>query len=328
MKRILWKNILTAVCVVALLFTTAGSSFAKSDWGRGGSLSTASVGGTFYVWGGAWAKLISNQLPEYQIGVEVTGGPVHNVKLVNVNQAEFGLCSMPAAYDGFNGLRWAKGEEYQDIRVLFPMYPSYATMWALKKHGIETVHDLNGRIINLAPKGGTPDTYYRIMFDILGVKPKNIVNSGFSDLVGQMKDGMIEAGAGSGGSPFGPAIETEATHEINLISFSDEDMDKILAELPSWFKGKIKKEGFESLTEDHPTLQYWNILITNKDLPEDLAYSLTKIFFENLDYFQDVYKPTMATKPEDVLRSVIPIHPGAARYYKEIGIDIPADKIK
>ena len=121
------------------------------------------------------------------------------------------------------------------------MYPSYATMWALKKYDINTVHDITGHIINLAPKGGTPDTYYRIMFDILGVKPKNIVNSGFTDLVGQMKDGMIEAGAGTGGSPFGPAIETEATHEINLISFSDEDMDKIMGELPSWFKGKIKK---------------------------------------------------------------------------------------
>lgn len=322
MKSKTWKTFLTALCILALGFLSTPTD-AKSDWGRGGSLTTASVGGTYYVWGGAWAKMVTNNLADYQVSVEVTGGPVHNVKLVNAEQAEYGLCSMPAALDGYQGLRWAKGDKYSDIRVLFPMYPSYATLWALAKYDIKTVHDLNGRTINLGPKGGTPDTYYRIMFDILGVKPKKIVNSGFTDLVGQMKDGMIEAGAGTGGSPFGPALETEATHEINLIGFSKEDMNKVMDELPSWFKGKIKKENFNCLKDDHPTLQYWNILIANKNLPDDLAYEITKLYFENIGQFADVYKPTMNTNPEDVKRSVIPIHPGAAKYYKEIGVNVP-----
>lgn len=312
------------VFFIVISLSVINLAVAKSgNWGRGGSLATASVGGTYYVWGGAWAKLATNNLGGFSVSVEVTGGPVHNVKLVTSKDAMFGLCSMPTAYDAYKGLRWAKGVKYQDIRVLFPMYPSFATLWGPKKSNIHNFRDLNGKVVNLGPKGGTPDTYYRIMLDILGIKPKKIVNSGFTDLVGQMKDGMIEAGGGTGGSPFGPAMQTEATHEITLFSLAEADMKTVRAELPSWFVGKIAKEGFKCLTEDLPTLQYWNILITHKDLPDDLAYEITKMYFEKLPYFKDVYKPTMNTKPKDIKTAVIPLHPGAAKYYKEKGIAIP-----
>lgn len=316
------KVLISVLCFVSMaLFST--TSLANSEWGKGGSLTTASTGGTYYVWGGGFSELISSEFSDYSITVEETGGPVHNIKLVNADRADFGLVSMPAAHDAITGERWADGEKHEDFRVLFPMYPSFATIWALEKHGIETVHDLEGKVINLAPTGGTPDTYYRIMLDILDIEPRKIVNSSFSDLVGQMKDGMIHAGAGTGGSPFGPAQETAATHDINLVKFSEGDRDKIINELPSWFKGSIKKEGFECLDEDHPTLQYWNIFIANKNIPEDLAYKITKVFFENQNRFEDVYAPTLKTNPEDIKRSVIPVHPGAARYYEEIGVEIP-----
>lgn len=313
---------LSLIAVFCLHFLAAGSGIAAEE--KGGSLGTATVGGTFYVWAGPWTQIAAKAIPNYQISVEVTGGPVHNMKLVHSGELEFGLMSMPAAYEGYKGLGWAEGKRYDKVRVLFPMYPSYATPWALDKSGIRNFRDLEGKIFAPGPKGGTPEQYYRIMLDILGVKPKKIVNTGMSDLPGQMTDGLIDAAAGTGGEPFGPAQETDATSPVKILEWDQADLDKITKELPSFFIGMRPAGGYKLFTEPQPTLQYWNIYACNNDLSDDLAYKLTKCFFENLEHFENIYAPTCDTKPIDILKSAIPLHRGAAKFYREQGVEIPA----
>ena len=314
-----------AVLALTLALTIPCTAWAAAP--KGGSLGTATVGGTFYTWAGPWSRIVSEAIPGYSLNVEVTGGPVHNVKLVHTNDLEYGLCSMPAAYDGYHGLDWANGVKYTNIRTLFPMYPSFATFWALEKTGIKNIRDLDGKIFAPGPKGGTPDTYYRQMLQLLGIKPAKIVNSGFSDLVGQMSDGMIDAAAGSGGEPFGPAMESDAGQTVNILDITDADMKLFVEKFPSWYIGERKPGGYKTFTVAKPALQYWNIYITNNKLPEDIGYAITKAFFENKQKFQSVYAPTVETIAADILRSPIPVHKGAARYYKEQGVDIPANLI-
>lgn len=313
--------------IMFLCFLCIGFDKTQAAEQKGGSLGTATVGGTFYVWAGPWTQIVAKDIPGYQINVEVTGGPVHNMKLVHANEMEFGLISMPAAYEGYKGLGWAEGNKYDNVRALFPIYPSFATPWALDKSGIQNFRDLEGKIFAPGPRGGTPDQYYRIMLDILGVKPKKIVNTGMSDLPGQMSDGLIDAAAGTGGEPFGPAQETDATNPIKILEFSQDDLDKITTELPSFFVGMRPVGGYKLFTESKPTLMYWNIYVSNKDLSDDLAYKITKCFFENREQFKSVYPPTCDTKPTDILKSAIPLHRGAVRYYREQGIEIPSNLI-
>lgn len=320
------KAMRTVACMLlgaVLAFTFPVSGHTASPDGKGGSLGTATVGGTFYVWAGPWTKMAAEAIPGYRISVEVTGGPVHNIKLVQAGELEFGLVSMPAGYDGYNGNDWAKGVKYDKIRVLFPMYPSYATPWALEKSGLKNFRDLEGKIFAPGPKGGTPDTYYRIMLQLLGIKPAKIVNTGMSDLPGQMTDGMIDAAAGTGGEPFGPAQETDATNPINILEFNKTDLELIVEKLPSWFIGTRPAGGYKTFSESKPALQYWNVYITSKDLSDDLAYKLTKAFFDNKKQFENVYPPTVDTQPAHILKVAFPIHRGAAKYYREQGIDIP-----
>lgn len=341
------KNIILLICLLVILAVTvgcggnqtkapagqpketpnAGTQEKKETWPKGGSLGTASVGGTLYVWGGAWGKLTSDKLPQFPINVEVTGGPVHNIQLVDKGEMEFGLVSMPAAEDAWKGLNWAKGNNYKNIRALLPMYPSLVAYWTIEKTGIKSVKDLNGKIVNAGPSGGTPDTYCRQFIKMSKVTPANIVNSGFTDAVGQLGDGIIHAILNTGGSPHPSILETEATYPTVVFSHSEEEIDAILKETAAWFKGYIPKGDYKSLDKDLPTLQYWNIVITNKDLPDSLAYEVTKLYFENLKAFENVYKPTKDTIEKDILKTAIPIHPGAAKYYREKGVNIPPELI-
>ena len=73
---------------------------------------------------------------------------------------------------------------------------------------------------------------------------------------------------------------------------------------------------------------YWNLFICHESLDDDLAYKLVDAFFSHLDAFESIYKDTCNTRPEDVLTSCIPIHPGAARWYKEHGVNIPDNLIR
>lgn len=300
----------------------------KKEQIKGGTLGTASVGGTYYVWGGAWAKIVSNKV-NFPVSVEVTGGPVHNIQLVSKGELTFGLVSMPTAFDGWNGFDWAGGEKFQNIRVLLPMYPSFMHWWALADRGIKNIRDLNGKIVNLGPKGGTPDTFGRRVLDILEIKPAKIVNSGFNDLVGQMLDGTIDAGLNTGGIPHDAVLQTEASKPIVVFTGAENpnDAKKILEKLPCFFEGKIPKGSYKAVTQDIPVLQFWNVLVCRDDLPDDLAYNITKAYFENLAEFKDVYRPTMHTVPADITRSVIPIHKGALKYYREKGVNIPDNLI-
>lgn len=295
---------------------------------KGGTLGTASIGGTFYVWGGAWSKIISNKV-NFPVSVEVTGGPVHNVQLVSKGDLTFGLVSMPTAFDGWNGLRWAKGNKFQDIRVLLPMYASFNEFWALVEKGIKSVYDLNGRVVNLGPKGGTPDTYGRLILEILGIKPGKIINSGYNDLVSQMLDGIIDAGYTTGGVPHDAVMQTEASKPIVVFTEAEREFDaeKIMKELPCFFLGKIPAGSYKAVKKDIPTLRYWNILITHKDFPDDLAYKIVKVHFENLTEFTNVYRDTINTVPANITESVVPLHKGVLKFYNEKGVKIPLNLI-
>jgi hypothetical protein len=114
------------------------------------------------------------------------------------------------------------------------MYPSYATLWALKKYGINTVHDSTVRIINLAPKGGTPTNTTGSCSTSWG-SSQDHRHSGFSDLVEELKDGMTE-GRAAWAFPLRPAMETEAPTRSTLAFSTTTEQD--LAELPSCSKAR------------------------------------------------------------------------------------------
>ena len=314
------------IFIIALTMCVGITSVYATD-SKGGSVGTATVGGTYYIWSGPWNQIVREAIPDYSLNIEVTGGPVHNIKLIERGEIEYGTVSMPAAYDAWNGQEWAK-KKYHAIRTLFPMYPSYATFYALESSGIKNIRDLENKIFSPGPKGGTPDQYYRELFKLLNIKPKNIVNTGMNDIPGQMTDGMIDAAAGSGGEPFAPAVEVDSTNTVQILDISQEDMDAFIKKYPSWYIGMRPAGGYKTFTTPRPTLMYWNIFVCHESISDELAYKLVDAFFKNINDFESIYRETCNTRPQDVLNSCIPIHPGAARWYKEHGVEIPANLIQ
>lgn len=321
------KKVFAIWGLAILILGTYNSSLAqpKKDWPfKGVTLGAAPVGGVYYIWAGGPAKIIGEKLG-IPTSVESTGGPVHNTQLVNAKELHFGMVTAAPAYEGWHGLGWAKGKKHQDIRVVFPMYTTYFHMYTLKKSGIKSIKDLNGKSVGTGPVGGTPATYWPLILETGGIKPKRIVNASSSDLDNQLKDGLLDANAQSVGLPWGLILAAETTHEINVLGVEEDIASKFISKYPFFSKGAIPKGTYKSAPNDLPTLTVWNFFITHKDMPDDLIYELTKEIFKNKDVLVKVHKSAVEVEPKNVLYSPIPLHPGAIKYYEEIGLKIPKE---
>jgi len=326
MKRL--TLVLTVLALsISLMFATAEAQV-KPGWPKVVTIGAAPLGGTYFIWAGGFAKLLNDKMG-IPGNVESTGGPVHNVQLLQAKNLDFGMVTSAPAYEGFIGdpEGWSKGKKHPDIRVIFPMYTTYFQMYSLKTTGIMSILDLNGKSVGVGPVGGTPATYWPKILEAAGVKPKRIVNASSSDLNSQLKDGMLDANGQSVGLPWVTITEVETTHEVSVYGVPADIAKKINEKIPSLALGSMPKGTYKSNPDKEiPTLTVWNFMAVHKDAPEDFVYEVVKATFANVDILIAAHKSAQEVKPEAIVTSPIPLHPGAVKYYKEKGIQIP-DKL-
>lgn len=313
----------TLVVLLMVLCVYGGLSPAEGAPVKRLSVATASVGGVYYIWGSAWAKLITDTVQGTEAAAEVTGGPVINIKLVTGMKSDLGLSTDCTSYEAFNGIGWAEGTKYTDIRALFVMYPSMFHLFCIESVPIKSIYDLNGRNLGIGPPGGTVDVVGRNIMDVLGVKPKKIFNLGWSETIGAMRDGIIDAAMDVGGYPHPSRLELQATHKIRHIPLSAQDIAKVRKVYPYYVEGVIPAKTYDTMTADYPTLGTWNETICHKSLSDELAYQIVKKTFENLEILRAAHPSTVKfTLPENIKYCTIPLHPGAIRYFEEMGVKL------
>lgn len=310
---------------LGVLSLTAGLSVAqdKTDWPSSMTVATASPGGAYAIYGQGVATLLSEVLV-VPTSTQQTQGPNQNVVLVNRGQADFGMATMGPAFEGWTGaLELDPGSEQKDIRAIFPMYQTPFAAIALARSGISSVADLDGRVIGTGPRAGTGGTYWPRWLDLLGIDYTNR-NGPVGDQGSQMSDGRLDAIATAGGVPHPTFSELEAKDDVNIFSFSQADIEMILPENAYLSRYSISPEIYKSLEEPLQTVAMWNIFIGNKNLPDDLVYETVKAVFDNHERMLQIHASAMETLAENAdQNTVIWYHPGAIRYYREHGIDLP-----
>ncbi len=313
--------------VAAAVGLLAGGALAqdRSGWPTNITVGTASQGGTYFIYGNGLAGYISESLGIGASG-EVTGGPVQNVTLVQLGDHQLGLVTMGPAYDAWIGKsELAPGVEHRDIRALFPMYQTPFQVVVLRNSGITSVSGLNGKRVGVGPAGGTPGTYWPRYFQTLGLKV-NVSFAGAADAAGQLKDGLIDAFAFAAGVPISAFAQLAAENDVLMFGFTPEEQAKILAAHPEMAPFVIASGTYRGHDYDQPTVSLWNFAIAHKDLPESLAYEITKLVLENNDRMRQIH----ATAAETILENwdkntFLPFHPGAVRYLEEKGLTVPDD---
>src|SRR5512137_2395072 len=131
--------------LVALGLILLGTNAAEAQAKQKLSMGTATIGGLYYIFGGAWAKALNEAVPEVDITAESTPGSVANSQMIQGGKIAIGFSQATAAYEAFNGIGWTKGKRYDKIRALVALYPAALTIYALESRNVRTLQDLNGK---------------------------------------------------------------------------------------------------------------------------------------------------------------------------------------
>ena len=309
-----------AACLLAITTSTTVSA-ANPDWPKSLTLGTASPGGVYYVYGEAVAKILTEKL-----GISVnplpTQGPVHNVKLVESGGAQLGLVTMGVALEAWKGMAdW--GKPFHTIRALFPMYDTSFQFTVLRRSEVSSVAMLDKLDVGAGPRAGTGGVYVPKILSALGISAR-IGHGSWEEAARDLLSGRYNAVVMVGGAPFPAIQELEKKEPLNFISLSGSVVDLVRKAIPELSLSTIPAGTYASLAKDYTTVGVYNFAFGRSDLPEDFVYNLVKTVHDSQARLVSATDSAKETIPQNILKDTfLPFHPGAVRYYREIGINIP-----
>jgi hypothetical protein len=322
---------LVAVAAATALSATALHAQSEPDrtgWPDSFTVGTGSQGGTYFGYGSGWAGIVSEVLGVTG-GAEVTGGPMQNMALVHTGELPFGMTTMGPAAESIAGNNpIAPGFAMTNACAMFPMYQTPFSITALASSGITSIADIpEGARIGFGPAGSTSDTYFPRMMEELGVNFERR-NGGWSDLGGQLQDGLLDVIAFAAGVPVPAVSQLEVQTDINIIEFTEEEQAKITASFPV-AQFEIAANTYTTLEAPARSVSMWNFAIANCDLPESFVYGVVDAVMSDNERMVNTHRAARSTLPEFWDRNtVMKWHPGAARWFTEnAGAEIAPEMI-
>ncbi|MGY6697130.1 MAG: TAXI family TRAP transporter solute-binding subunit [Roseinatronobacter sp.] len=318
-------NTFAALAAATAMSVTMANAQDRDGWPSDLTIGTASQGGVYFVYGNGLASFISEELGISASG-EVTGGPVQNVTLLQMQEHNIGLVTLGPMFEAWMGeSELAPGLEHRDVRALFPMYETPFQGIALCSQNITSVGDLAGKRVSVGPAGGTPGTYWPRFFEALDINA-TVSFAGAADAASQLQDGLIDAFVFAAGLPIGAFSQIAAEADACTFAFNDNEHAAILEAFPEVSSFTIPAGTYTVQDEDQASVAMWNFAVVHADMPESLAYEITKLVMENNDRMMQIHAAAAATLPENfVNNSFLPFHPGSVRWFEENGFEIDPD---
>ncbi len=292
------------------------------------TIGTGGITGVYYPTGGAIAKIVNKKRKEYGIRctVESTGGSVFNVNAIMAGDLDFGVVQSDRQYQALNGLaEWKEKGKQEDLRAVFSIHPESITLLAATDAGINEIADLRGKRVNIGNPGSGQrqnaiDALEAVGFDYT----KDIIAEGIkaAEAPGLLQDGRIDAFFYTVGHPSGAIKEaTAGKRKVRFASITG--IESLLEKYPYYTKAIVPISlypGAENKSDIH-TFGVKATFVTSAKVSDHVVYAITKEVFENFDEFKKLHPAYQVLTKENMLEGLsAPIHPGAMKYYKEVGL--------
>lgn len=296
------------------------------------SIATGGTGGVYYPVGGGYAQVIEQFVDGYSATVEATNASVDNVAFISRGEADLALAladTVLAAYAG-TGRFGPEGTlpQLANLRALTVAYTNAVHIITVEGSGIESLADLRGKRVSVGAPGSGTEVSAQTILGAVGITYDDfqVERLSANETGDALRDGTIDAGFWSGGVPTGAVLSLAETRQIKLVPVSDEEFAAISAADATLIRYLYPAGAYRGI-EETPSVGTPNLLIVSSEMDEELAYAFTKALFENIGVVRAIHPSANETVPEAALASPIPLHPGAIRYFEEIGLTVP-DRLK
>lgn len=329
------NKLVKALAVAVTSFGIAANAAAED---RSYILATASTGGTYYPVGVALATLSKVKLaPKHHFSLSAisSAGSGENVKLLNENEAQFSILQGLYGAWAWSGEgpyeKSGRQEQLRSVSMLWQNVEHFIVRSDLAKTGTVTdLNNLDGKKFSIGKKNSGTENSGRQIMKGLKVDPDkfNLAYMGYGGSASALQNGTIDGMNTPAGVPVGAVTQAFAAlgKDISILSFTDEQIKEANGNYNLWTKYEIPANTYPGLDKPITTIAQPNFLAVREDISEEDVYQLTKAIYENLPFLQGIHKATKAMAIEKAIAGLpVPLHPGAARYYKEMGIEIPSD---
>ncbi|MBR0965294.1 TAXI family TRAP transporter solute-binding subunit [Bradyrhizobium diazoefficiens] len=313
--------VLRSVWALSLLCAIAVGATASMAQDAPLTLKAAGNGSTFTPYAEGLAKFMLSK--DIRIEVKRSSGSNENLTTVDESPTTLGTVFMGSAYDAVKGSGWAAGHEHRNVRALFPMYETSFQIAALRQRGISSLSDLDGKTVGVGPAKGPPEVFFRAAAEIAKIKPI-IVTGDPAEQAQQVIDGKIDALWQGARVPIGPLATIADKADAVVFGLTEKEVAALLGVLPQLSPATVPSGSYKGQTTEIRSVSGWNFVVANKDLPDHVAYAITKAVLTASDPQSQIYSGADGTLARNApYNRVVPFHPGALRFYKEAGIQIP-----
>ena len=279
--------------------------------------------------GGFWVPLAGSLKDMWEKNVKdlsvqnLPGAGIANVRGIEEGKADIGLGNTISTVDALTGAA-PFNKPHTNVCNLATLYPQYMQVVVLTDSGIDSIKDIKGKTLTTLPRGNTSEAAAQHILNVNGVTYNDIkVNFGsLTDSVTQMQDGHAKMWIVGTSIPAGGVMDLAAGRDVKVLDLSESfpAMKKLNA---GYVLNTIPAGTYPKQTKDIKVPGFGAHLIVSCKLPEDIVYGLVKTMSENVPAMAAVGKAMAGLTPQVMAEDVgVPMHAGAAKFYKEKGIAV------
>jgi TRAP transporter TAXI family solute receptor len=311
---------LAVVAVAAMLIPAAAQQKTTVVFSAG------PTGGTWTPMAGATAEVIKKKFPELDVQVE-PGAALVNMEKIRTDKADLGWSMTNVLSDARTGTGQWSGKATDKALYVANYYPNVWQLVVPAASDIKSIKDLKGKAVALPARGNTSlADGWEVLLRVNGLKLDDLGPKSYGPVSSNAEAVKNRQAMAAGWFTVVPGsfiLDLGSTMKLRMLGVSDEEFAKIKQINPGFVRHTIKAGTYadQGITEDVQTFQSPTILIASSKTPADVIYKVTKAVVEGRGDFASVSKVMTGVTPQDMGRDFgMPYHPGAARYYKEIGV--------
>jgi uncharacterized protein len=286
---------------------------------------TGPQGGSWIPIGGQLKDLWEKAVPGMRVQV-MPGAGIANVRGIEEGKADVGMANSISTADAMTGREPFK-KPHGNVCNVATLYPQYFQFVVLADAGINKISDLKGKSLTTQQRGNTGEVITRHFLEAHGLKYSDMKVSfvGYSDSVNQMKDGHAVAFGLNTQAPAGAVMDIAAARQIKF--FEQTDILKEMQKLnPGYRLITLPKGTYPKVDKDLQVIGFFTHVVASCKLPADHVYAMTKAIAGNTKQLATVARDIATLTPKGMAQDIeVKFHPGAARFYKEVGITVKSN---
>jgi TRAP transporter TAXI family solute receptor len=306
--------------LAAALLVVSGLAFSQQQYIN---ILTGGTSGVYYPMGVAMSRLIGAAIPDAKVSVQSTKASVENLNLLQQGRGELAFTLGDSLSDAWKGNKDAGfPAPLKKLRAVGGIYSNYIQIVASADSGIRTLADLKGKRISVgAPKSGT-ELNARAVLKAAGITYGDFAKVEylpFGESVELMKNRQLDVTLQSAGLGVSSLRDLATSQKIVVVPIPADVIRKIGD--AAYQPATIPANTYEGQDQDVPTAAIQNFLVTHQGVSADTVYKMTKAVFENKDALVAAHAAAKGIDKANAVKSLpVPLHPGAEKYFKEIGV--------